>query len=154
MVMDLFESLLQEFSKAVDIPNLKPDGNNSCLIALPKGPKIQLDIDPTNEFLIIGSEIGFIPAGRYRENIFKEALRANSLPAPRYGDFAFSQKKDTLVLTAKIFLRDLTGEKIASHYTPFAEKAQHWWEAIQKGEVPSITGAFSTRKGGTGMFGL
>lgn len=154
MVMDLFESLLQEFSKAVDIPNLKPDSNNSCLIALPKGPKIQLDIDPTNEFLLIGSELGFIPAGRYRENIFKEALRANSLPQPRYGDFAFSQKKETLLLTAKLHLRDLTGDKIASTYLPFAEKAQHWFDALQKGETPSLTGAFSTRKGGAGMFGL
>lgn len=154
MVMDLFESLLQEFSKAVNIPNLKPDGNNSCLIALPKGPKIQLDIDSSNEFFLIGSELGFLPAGRYRENIFKEALRANSLPQPRYGDFAFSQKKETLVLTAKLHLRDLTGEKIAATFTPFAEKAQHWFEAIQKGEIPALSGTFSTRKGGAGMFGL
>lgn len=153
-MMDFFESLLQEFSQAINIPNLKPDGNNSCLIALPKGPKIQLDLDGNQEFLILGSEIGFLPAGRYRETLFKEALRANSLPPPRYGDFAFSKKKDQLILFTKLPLKDINGEKIASTFAPFSEKATHWWSAIQRGEVPSLTGAFSTKKGGAGMFGL
>ena len=154
MVMDLFEALLQEFSKATNIPNLKPDANSSCLLVLPNGTKIQLDIDPGNNFLLMGAELGFIPGGRYRENVFKEALRANNLPAPRNGDFAYSKKKDLLILFTKISLKDLNGEKIASVFAPFSEKATHWKEAISKGEVPSLSGAFSTHKSGTGMFGL
>ena len=102
----------------------------------------------------MGSQLGFLPAGRYRESVFREALKANNLPPPRYGNFAYSKKADQLVLFDSTSLQDLNGEKIAQHFTPFAEKAFHWQDAISRGEVPSILGAFSTRKVGTGMFGL
>lgn len=155
MVMDLFESLLEEFSKTAEIPDLKPDSNNSCLIVMPnEGPKIQMEIDSTGNYFVMGTGLGFLPMGRYREMIFKEALRANGLPYPRVGDFAFSKKTENLIMFAKLPVKDLNGTKIASTFSAFVEKATHWQDAISRGEVPSINGAFSTRKGGAGMFGL
>ena len=154
MVMELFEALLDEFSKATHIGPFKPDSNNSCLLVLPNGTRIQLDIDSSQTFFTIGAEVGFIPAGRYRENVFREALRANNLPPPRWGNFAYSKKKDQLILFTELPLKDLNGEKIASTFGPFSEKAHHWQDAISKGEVPSLTGAFSSHESGTGMFGL
>ena len=40
MVMNLFEGLLEELARALQIGELKPDSNNSCLIQMPKGAKI------------------------------------------------------------------------------------------------------------------
>ena len=122
MVMDLFESLLDEFSKAADLPNLKPDANNSCLIALPQnGPQIQLELDRSGEFLIMGCNLGFLPMGRYREMVLKEALRANGLPYPRVGTFAYVKKTDNLILFLKLPTRELTGSK-SPPFRPFLRK--------------------------------
>lgn len=157
MVMDLLESLLEEFSKATNLVPLKPDSNSSCLIALPKdGPKIQLEIDKTAQFLVIGSELGFIPPGRYRETIFKTALQANHLPHPRYGNFAYSQKADQLIMFELLPLKELNGEKIAQVYNPFVEKAIVWKDSIAKGDIPPLMGSLSASKRGSGggMFGL
>lgn len=155
MVMDIFDSLLTELSKELDIPDLKPDSNSSCLIVLPNdGPEVQLEIDPTGNYLVMGSLVGFVPIGRYRESVFKEALRANGLPGKINGSFAYSKQKDQLLMFDKLPVKDLTGAKIAAAFEPFVEKAQHWKESIAKGEIPSILGSFSTRKAGGGMFGL
>lgn len=155
MVMDLLESVLEEFGTVVHIPNLKADEHHSCEIALPnKGPKIQLELDTSEEFLVIGCEFDFIPHGRYRENLFKIALQSNSLPPPRTGDFAFSKKVEKLVLFTKIPIKNINGEKVASIFGPFSEKAILWTRAIKEGEIPALHTTYSTRSAGTGMFGL
>lgn len=152
--MDLFGSLLEEFSKAVDIPDLHPDENQSCLIKFPEGgPEIQLELDREETHLIIGCNLGFLPPGRYRENVFKIALQSNGFPAPRRGDFAFSKKADQLILWTRMPIKDLNGQRIAAVWDHFLEKATLWHQAIKEGEVPALHGAFST-KGGSGMFGL
>ncbi|MCB1114053.1 MAG: CesT family type III secretion system chaperone [Chlamydiia bacterium] len=153
--MDLLESLLDEFGKAVEIENLTADENRSCLIKLPEdGPEIQLELDKPEEHLIIGCNLGFVPPGRYRENLFKTALLANALPPPRNGDFAFSKKSDQIVLTAKLSIKELNGQKIAAVWDPFIEKATLWTQAIKDGEVPAVHGAYATKSSGRGMFGL
>ncbi len=153
MVMDLFESIMNEFGKVIGL-DLHPDKNQACLIQLPNdGPAIQIELDKTGNFVVLVSNIGFIPPGRYRETVFKEALRVNNQPHPRNGTFAYSKKADQLVLLEQIPVKDINGEKLASVYTPFTEKAAQWKEAITHGEVPQGTTG-STRRSGTGMFGL
>ena len=154
MVMDIYESLLEEFSKAAHIPNLKPDANNTCLLGLPNGVKVQIELDSAQTAIIIGSGVGFLPAGRYRETVFKEALKANNLPHPRYGDFAFSKKTDNLILFMKLPLQNLTGDKIAALFAPFSEKAARWKDSIDKGEIPSLYEELGSRKGGRGCLGF
>jgi hypothetical protein len=154
MVMDLFDSLLNELSTELDIPSLKSDSNNSCLIKLPEnGAKIQLEFDKSQEYFVIASNLGFIPRGRYREIVFKEALRHNNTPHPRNGTFCYSDKNENLVLMELLPLKDLTGVKIADVFTPFSERATAWKQAIEKGEVPQAAG-MSARPAGSGMFGL
>lgn len=155
MVMDLLESVLEEFGKVVHIPGLKADEHHSCEIVLPdKGPRIQLELDKMEEFLVIGCEFAFIPHGRYRENIFKIALQSNALPPPRAGDFAFSKKADKLVLFTKMPIKNINGEKVAAIFGPFSEKATLWTHAIKEGEIPALHTTYTTRPAGTGMFGL
>jgi Tir chaperone protein (CesT) family len=152
MVSDLFESLLQELGEAMKIANLHPDSNNSCLIRLKSGLKIQLELDKKGDFLILGTDLGVVPSGKYREDLFREALKSNDTPYPLHGIFSYSKKTDHLILFEKIPLKDLNGGKIATAITPFVEKATVWKEAIEHNDIP-VTQSFTSGKQ-TGMFGL
>lgn len=153
MMTDVFSTLLQELGELIKINDLHPDSNNSCLIKLPNGLEIQLEPDSRSEFLIIGTTIGSVPQGRYRESIFREALKANGMPLPRYGIFSFSKKSDKLVLFDRLHLKDLSGLKIFDFIKPFAEKAFSWKGSIAQGEIPSIIGTYSSTSH-AGMFGM
>lgn len=152
MVADAFGTLLQELGKILKIPTLEPDQNNSCLVKFPNAPTTQFELDRSGTFLVIGCDLGEVPAGRYRETIFREALIANGMPYPRNGDFAYSKQTDHLILTAVLPLSQLTGDKVAMVLLPFLEKAKHWQESISRNEIPSRYGHAASK--GSGMFGL
>lgn len=153
MVAELFESLLQEIGKELKIKDLHADRNHSCLIKFKEGISIQIERDESGEGLVIGCTIATIPPGKYRENVFREALKANGLPEPRFGTFAYSKRSDQLVLFIILPIKDLTGEKIIAVLLPFKEKATVWKDAIEHGNVPSINSQ-TTTAGGGGIFGL
>lgn len=150
MVKDLFETLLEETGNTLQIANLHPDRNNSCLIKLTNGVSVQLELDPYQQSIVMGSDLGGLPTGRYRENVFREALKTNGVNETHHGILAYSTKTDHMVLFETLALRDLTGEKIADALTPFSEKALKWKNALEHGEVPTL----SNIRTSTGMFGL
>lgn len=154
MVTDAFGLLLQEVGKLLQIPKLEPDGNNSCLINFPNLASIQIEIDRSGNFLILGCDVGTLPPGRYRELVFKEALRSNGLPQPQFGSFSYSKPADKLMLMQQIPMRDINGDKILAVLNPMLEKAKYWKEAIARGDVPSIATVSTASRGGAGMFGL
>jgi Tir chaperone protein (CesT) family len=153
MVTDLFGSLLQELSRTLGVSKLEPDSNNSCLLKLKSGLVIQIELDKSGQALIIGADLGPVPPGKYRENLFREALKANDQPHPLHGILCYSKKSDHLVLYQKINIKDLTGEKIAAEITPFAEKGFMWSEALLRNDIPSVNQPYSGQKPG-GVFGL
>lgn len=150
MVKEIFETLLEEAGKVLNIPDLHPDKNHSCLVRLPNGLNIQIEMDPYQQGIILGCDIGGLPAGKYRENVFREALKINGQKAPHHGILAYSNKTEHMVLYELLPLKDLTGEKIADAIAPFAEKALLWKEALARGETPVLS---NIRTSG-GMFGL
>ena len=151
MVRDLFETLLEETGQAMGI-TLRPDRNNSCLIKLPSGVKIQIEMDKKDDFLILGCNLGTAPAGKYRENLFRQALKTNELLPNQCGIFAYSPKTDHLILFQKLPLNDLNGQKIFAAITPLIDKAALWIEAIAHNDVPPLEQSTSTQS--SGMFGL
>lgn len=155
MVEEPFESLLQDIGKAMNIPNIHADANNSCLIAFDTGIEIQLEPFERDEFLLIVCDLGEVPPGRYREDVFKEALKSNGLPFPRYGTFAYSEQSGHLLLFGLISFREINGEKVASFLYPFMEKAVVWKQFLEKGDVPlADTMTTSQTSGPGGLFGL
>lgn len=154
MVTDAFGLLLQDVGKLLQIPKLEPDGNNSCLISFPGEISIQIEIDRSGNFLILGCDVGTLPPGRYRELVFREALRSNGQPPPHSGDFSYSKQADKLMLMQQIPLKDINGDKILAVMNPMLEKGKYWKETISRGEVPSIATVSAASKGGAGMFGL
>jgi hypothetical protein len=153
MVTDALGVLLQEIGTNLGVNNLHPDNNNTCLLRLKSGLIIQIELDKGGQFLILGADLGTVPPGKYRELLFREALKANGLPYPIHGILCYSRKSDHLVIYEKIPLRDLNGEKIAAEITPFAEKAFLWSEALLRNDIPAINQMFTSQKPG-GMFGL
>lgn len=154
MVTDLFGTILQELAHSMEIADLHPDRNNSCLIRLKNDLQIQLELDRSGEFMIIGSDLGDVPPGKYREVLFREALKANGMQTPLNGILAYSQKSNHLVIYEKLHIKDLNGEKIAAAITPFSEKANAWKDALARGEVPALNQVYSSESRSSGMFGL
>lgn len=138
MVTNLLGIILKELSKTALLPmvDLVPDRNNSCLIALPDGLKIQIEIDKTERNLLIGSLLGEIPLGPYRSDLFREALRANYAPWPRHGDLGYSTKTSNLILYELMPVEGISGELVAEHLKPFIDKAYIWVDAIKNGSLP------------------
>jgi Tir chaperone protein (CesT) family len=153
MVMDLFGTILEDLGKIIKINDLHPDKNNSCLIKYATGLEVQMEIDRSGECLVLGSQLGVVISGRYRENVFREALKANGIKSQRNGVFAYSKKNDQLILFEKIHIKDINAEKIAAILTPFAEKALIWKTAITQGDIPSVSNTYASSRSG-GMFGL
>lgn len=137
MVGDLFTSLLEDLSKILHY-QLHVDSHNSCLIQLPTGITIQMEMGRKSPHFLIGSDLGNVPVGKYRENLFREALRANNQPLPRNGVFAYSHQTDHLVLFLFIPIENINAEKIAERLLPFGELAFRWKDAISQGNIPEV----------------
>lgn len=155
MVTDRFGMLLEEVGKILEVPDLHSDTHNSCLIKFKEGIEVQIEIDKhTEDFLIIGTDLGEIPAGKYRENIFLEALKANGMPYPRWGNFAYSAQTQHLMLFEMLSLHDLTGGQIASFLSQFLLKAKAWKDALATGNMPPLTITEGSLAKPGGIFGL
>lgn len=150
MVKEIFETLLEEAGKVLNIADLHPDRNHSCQVRLINGLTIQIEMDPYQQGVILGCDLGGLPTGKYRENVFREALKINGQKAPHHGILAYSSKSDHMVLYEVLPLKDLTGERIADEIAPFAEKALLWKEALSHGETPTLSNVRTSQ----GMFGL
>ncbi|MBA3816794.1 MAG: CesT family type III secretion system chaperone [Parachlamydiaceae bacterium] len=153
MVTDYFGTLLQELGKILEIPDLHSDRNNSCQITLKNGLVFQLEFDRSGAFIVLGADLGVVPPGKYRENLFREALKANDMPYPTHGILAYSKKSDRLVIFEKLRSHELTGEAIAAEIIPFSEKAIIWKEALERSDIPIINQALNFQRS-SGMFGL
>lgn len=156
MVKEAFGSILEDLGKIMNM-RLAPDSHNACQIKSPTGLMVHIEPDAHGERLLIVSDLGVPTPGRYRENLFREALKANGLPMPVNGIFSYSQKKDSLLLFDSLLLDELSGQRLFDFLTPFMQKADLWRLAIPKGEVPSFTSnelSFGQKPSGSGMFGL
>lgn len=152
MPSDLFSLLLEELSKALQLPGtLQPDSLNSCVIVFKNEVEVQCEMDPNDKFFMMRAIIEELLPGRYREGILKQALIANNLPDSK-GVFAFQKASNRLVLCRLMSLQHISGDKIAEELQPLVEKAGIWKNAILKGELPPLESASSSSA--SGMFGL
>ncbi len=155
MVKTQLEIILEELGRStlIAISSLRPNDKNTCLIPLPDGMKIQIEMDKYEKNLIIGCILGVVEAGHYRNSLFHAALIANGLPYPRYGTLAYSSKTNKLVLHETLSMEELNGQKVSEYLGFFLEKARTWKQAIEGGNVPHISAAYGS-KGAVSVFGL
>lgn len=160
MIWDKYSALLSELGKALHLP-IEGAKQGACLFKLKDNITIAIEADAPQENVLIVIEIGSIPSGPYRQKIFQEALKANGLPPPRNGIFAYSSKKDELLLYDQIPLENLNIPELLSFLKTLLQKARRWKTSIEQNEVPSYASTeetfgsmTSSSHRGKGMFGL
>lgn len=147
-MIDRFDELLKSVGKLFGMP-LHTDRNHACAIQIRKGVIVQLQTDSAQEKLLIASKIAEITPGKFRENVLREALKANGMADPRVGVFAYLAATNHLVLFQRYPFDLLTGERLIALLGPFIEAAEAWNTAIAAG-LPSPPPA----RGASNPFGL
>lgn len=130
--MTPFLELLYKLSHETGL-KLYPDKNEACKLLVGEHSKVQLEMDFTGEKLLIGSIIIEIPLGKFREEVLKHALVANSAEYPYYGYLCYIQRTNSLALYDHLFIKTLTGDFLLNYIKLFAEKAETWRTAIASG---------------------
>ncbi len=153
MATDIFGSLLEEFSTQLDI-KLTPSDHNTCAIKTISGVVIQLEIDKSNLYMNMVCRLPDVPpSSGYRQNLFYEALKYNGLPPPHHAILAYSTPAGKMIIFVQLKLDNLNGEKMVTAFNRLLDKAQIWYDAITKGEVPSADGV-SAGQPAANPFGL
>ncbi len=149
MVSSHFEAILKEFEPFFNCP-LVPDSNDSCLVKMNNGLSIQIEISQGGR-LLIGTRLGVLHMGRYRENLIKAALKSNDMSLSS-GTFGFSNKSGQLILFILTDPHQL--HSVSLLLTPFLNKAKKWLDAIEKGEVPTTERETPVPRSPFGIFGM
>lgn len=154
MISDRLTILLEELGRALML-KIAPDPNGACMLRYPDGLEVRIDPDKLGEKIYVSCELGAVPQGKFRENIFREALKANGLPPPQNGIFCFHGKKESLYIYDQLPMVELNGIRLSELIQGFVQKARIWKEGIARGEVPSYRSAeMSYSPRGSGLFGL
>lgn len=133
-MIERFEELLKELGKAIHLA-LHSDKNHACSIRLHGGVLVQLELDSSQENLLLFTKIIELPPGKFREIVLREALKANSFLDPRPGILGYFNNTNHLVLHQRYPLQILNGERLASFLSVFAELADLWRKAIESGRA-------------------
>ncbi len=134
--MDNFTDLLRELGAIVNVP-LHPDKHGVCKVMIDRKFSIQIEYDPMKNRLLFLSFITEIPPGKFRENVLKEALKANGV-FPRTGTLGLAERTNQLTLHDYYYLIEVKADKLADYLTSFIEKVNFWKTQIESGNVPSV----------------
>ena len=128
--MDRFEELLKELGEVIDVP-LHLDKHRACKINVNHFLNVQLEGDPLKERILMAAFLCDVPAGKFRENVFKDALKINNL-YPRIGTLAYSQRNNKLALFEYVYFHDLNAKKLSEILSKFIDRGTLWKTAIEK----------------------
>ncbi len=129
--MEPFTRLLYDLGELLALP-LHSDENNACVLVIDELLRIQMQLDTTQERLLLGSMLIELPPGKFRENILKEALKVNDFFTPHLGYLSYVKKENKLVLYNYLMMKGLTAEKLGEHLTFFVENANAWIQALER----------------------
>ncbi len=135
--MDRFEEFLNNLGTILGIP-LHPDKNRACQLRIHDTLHVLMTPEENKQSLLISGFICEVPPGKFKENVFKESLKANGA-FPRVGTLGFCMRKNQLALFAYFPLFELKADQIANFLAQFIEKIEGWRSAIEKGTpFPSL----------------
>lgn len=137
MASTQLQTILKEFEPFFNCP-LNIDERESTIVRMGIGIKIQIELNRYG-FVLVGCRLGSI-IGRFCDQAFIEALKANYTDPPSTGAFGYSQKSKNLILFMLIDPRAINPDSISRLMTPFIKKAKRWVDAIQNNTIPSQEG--------------
>lgn len=127
-----FEELLQELSKVFHLA-LHPDKSHACSIRFETQATLQLQLDLSQENLLLFSKLVEIPPGKFRENVLREAMKTNALPDPKAGILCYLAPSNHLCLFQRYPLDILNGERLGGLIGSFLEFGDAWNKAVAGG---------------------
>lgn len=134
MSLDPFAILLADLGALIQVP-LHPDHQRSCSLSFNNELHVQLKEDESKDRILVGTFLGEIPPGKFRENVLKETLKENNL-FPRMGTFGYSERNNQLAFFSYVSFQGLRGDTMADFLEAFLEKAFSWRTALQTGQLP------------------
>lgn len=150
MIDSQFGSILKAFEQFFGCP-LVPDERNSCLLDMEEaGISLQIEFDKSGQILM-GTRLGVLQMGRYRDDVIKEALKANHTENLSSGIMAFSRKSNQLILFTKLHPDRISPSQLEQLLPPFIARAKQWKEIIAQGKAPVPT---PIDKVPSGLFGI
>jgi len=144
--------ILEELGRELSIPNLGPDEHGTCLIRLKNGVKVQLEMLKGKDYILVATDLGEVPPGRFRVDLFESALNHNVSDNGGVATLGFSKRTSHLILFERLYIQGLNGMKVRDFIDLLAEKAIVWKDAITNGRIPRV--GEEAQKGGGGIFGL
>lgn len=151
--MQVYESLLQDWGRSVDIP-ISIKNEQTCRIEFEEEEvTMQIDLDPSGEQLVLGCLLGIVNPGPYQDLVFKAALRANGLTSSPRGILSFSDKLGALMLHEFLPIATINIENLGNMIILFRTHAKVWIDALKQEEIPTIQ-TESTKQKSSGMFGM
>lgn len=132
-MIDRFQELIAELGRALDLP-LFVDTHQACTLEIADNIRIQMQLDPNQAHLFMACFAIEIPPGRFRENVLKEALKANFSPDPKPAVLGYTLQNNHLTLHQSIPIDILNGERLAGFFQSFLKEAQNWIRAIEQGK--------------------
>ena len=130
---NLFEQLLKELGAVFHL-SLHADKIGACSLFIPPELVVQLQLDSSQENLFVFCKVIELPPGKFRENVFVEALKHNANPDPIAGILAYVAATNHLALFQNYPVSILNGERLAGLFGAFLETAENWRKAIQRGQ--------------------
>ena len=149
-MMNRFEELLKELGREYSL-SLHPDHRGACQLNIEGILHVQLSCEEEKERLLIACFICETPAGKFRENILKTALKHNYLQ-PLGAILAYSEKNNQLTLFQYIPLASLQGKGLVQPLNLFIAKAKEWRTGVETGALQTLLSSNAPRS--SGMFGL
>jgi len=135
-MLDKFEELLKELSTELDT-KLHLDENRACMLSFDEKINVQLELDKDLENLLVFCCICTLPPGRFRENVFLEALKEND-KFPYIATFAYFEKENSLAMYNFLYVANLNVEILSSYLKTFVDLAFLYYEAISRGQTSPI----------------
>lgn len=136
-MLSSFDQLLDDLRTNLRLLHpLQADHNKACALQVRK--KLTVQIQEDGEKLLLISRIIEMQPGREREDVLRDALKANAMPDPAVGTFAFREKVNELILFQSYPMAILNGEKLSGLLGAFIKRAESWHDAIVQRMPPPI----------------
>ncbi|NGX44251.1 MAG: hypothetical protein KR126chlam5_00766 [Candidatus Anoxychlamydiales bacterium] len=128
-----FQELLFDLSEKLDLDlDLHVDKNRACSILF-DNVVVQLELDESSDNLIVFSSIAEIPAGKYREKVLLNSLKANN-EFPFIATLSYFEPDASLSMHNFLDFEHLNADILSSYLAIFVELAQKYKKAIETGQ--------------------
>ena len=147
--MNFFEEYIQKLGQTLGTP-LHAEKGYLCKLRVEGSLQVQIEHEPDQERILIASFLCELPPGKYREDLLKEALKAND-SLERLGIFAYSSKNNNLVYF--LYLSDkIAFEEFSQSFLHWLDTAKVWKSAVESGNIYQISQSRSSSS--SSIFGL